>query len=124
MDIVVSTGFSTIPETRGAPARDARTIMERAGYAVQIVPVADPASPPDTVIAQSLAAGTSMPVGTVVTLTVNTEAAPAPAPADPGQPQPEPAQPAQPQPAQPQPVPAQPAQPGPTEVPAEIVPIE
>ncbi len=128
VDIVVSTGFSTIPETRGAPAQDAVTIMERAGYTVQIVPAADPASPPDTVIAQSIAAGTSLPVGTVVTLTVNTGTAPAPA--DPGQEQPAPVepapgQPAQPEPAQPaQPAPAQPAQPGPTEIPAEIVPIQ
>jgi Uncharacterized protein conserved in bacteria len=109
VDIVVSTGFSSIPETRGAPAQDAVTIMERAGYVVEIVPAADPASPPDSVIAQSIAAGTSLPVGTVVTLTVNTGAAPAPAPADPGQEQP---------------APAQPAQPGPTEVPAEVVPIQ
>ena len=109
VDIVISTGFSTIPETRGAPAQDAITIMERAGYAVQIVPAADPGAPPDTVIAQSLAAGTLMPVGTVVTLSVNSAAAPAPAdpvPADPDQPGPAPAQPA------------------PVEVPAEIVPVE
>lgn len=109
VDIVVSTGFFTVPESRGAPTQDAITIMERAGFIVNVVPAADPSAAPDSVLSQSIAAGVLMPVGTVITLTVNS-AEPAPAPA-PAQPEPAPAQPA-------------PAQPGPTEVPAEVVPIE
>lgn len=117
VDIVVSTGFNTIPEGRGSPLQDAITLMERAGYGVQLVPANDPNSPPNVVIAQSVPAQTIMPVGTVVTLTFN-NLGQDPAP-DPAQPQPAPA----PDPAQPQPAP-QPADPGPTEVPAPIVPIE
>lgn len=119
VDIVVSSGFYTVPETRGAPVQDAITIMQRAGYEVDVVPVSDPASPPDTVIAQSIPVGTIMPVGTVISLTVNAATAPAPdqpVPGDPAQPAPD--QPAPAEPAQPAP-----AQPGPTEIPAEIVPI-
>ena len=117
VDIVVSTGFNTIPEGRGSPLQDAVTLMERAGYGVQLVPANDPNSPPNVVIAQSVPAQTIMPVGTVVTLTFN-NLGQDPAP-DPAQPQPAPA----PNAAEPQPAP-QPVDPGPTGVPAPIVPIE
>ena len=114
VDIVVSTGFNSVPESRGAPLQDAVTIMDREGYAVDVVLVSDPAQLPNTVIAQSIPAGTVLPVGSVVTLTVNS-AAPVPEqPVDPGQPA-QPADPAQPD---------QPAAPGPTEVQAPIVPIQ
>lgn len=109
VDIVVSSGFYTVPEARGAPIQDAITIMQRAGYVVDVVQMSDPNSPPDTVIAQAIPVGTVMPVGTVVTLTVSAPVIP-----EPDQPAP-----IQPEPA-PQPVPQQP---GPTEVPAEVVPV-
>ena len=109
VNIVVSTGFNAVPESRGAPLQDAVTIMDREGYAVDVVIAFDPAAPPDTVIAQSIPAGSVMPVGTVVTLTIN-GAAPE---------QPDPAQPAPADPAQPAP-----EQPGPTEVQAPVVPIQ
>jgi len=117
VNIVVSTGFNAVPESRGAPLQDAVTIMDREGYAVDVVIAFDPAAPPDTVIAQSIPAGSVMPVGTVVTLTINGAAPEQPDPA-----QPAPADPAQPAPADP----AQPApeQPGPTEVQAPVVPIQ
>jgi len=123
VDITISTGFFTVPETRGAPLEDATTILERAGFAVQVVPGADPSAPPNSVLAQSISAGSITPVGTVITVTVN-DAAVQPEPAQPAQPAPD--QPAPDQPAPDQPAPAQPApaQPGPDEVPAEVVPIQ
>lgn len=84
VDIVVSTGFNTVPESRGAPLQDAVTIMDRQGYAVDVVVAFNPAQPPDTVIGQSIAAGTLMPVGTVVVLTVNGAAPSEPVLPEPG----------------------------------------
>ena len=83
VNIVVATGFNAIPESRGAPLADATTIMERAGFLVSIAQASDPGAPAGSVIAQSIPAGSSMPVGTVVTLTVNESGG---GPVDPGQP--------------------------------------
>ncbi len=71
VNVTISTGFNAVPESRGAPLGDATTIMERAGFLVSIASAADPGAPDGAVIAQSIAAGASMPVGTVITLTVN-----------------------------------------------------
>lgn len=100
VNVTISTGFNTVPESRGAPLGDATTIMEREGFLVSVAQVSDPSVAAGAVVAQSIAAGTSMPVGTVITLTVNEVGA-------------VPEQPAQ---------PAQPAQPELEEIPAEVVP--
>lgn len=98
VNVTISTGFNTVPESRGAPLGDATTIMERAGFLVSVAQAADPNSPDGAVIAQSIAAGTVLPVGTVITLTVNETGG---SPEQPGQPQ----------------------QPGLEEIPAEVVPV-
>ncbi len=101
VNVTISTGFNAVPESRGAPLGDATTIMERAGFLVSVAQAADPNAPDGAVIAQSIAAGTTMPVGTVITLTVN-ETSDLPE-----------------QPEQPE----QPGQPGLEEIPAEVVPV-
>ena len=72
VDIVVSTGFNTVPESRGAPVQDATTIMERAGYTAEIVPLETSTVTSGLVIRQSVPAGTVAPVGSVILLTVST----------------------------------------------------
>jgi membrane peptidoglycan carboxypeptidase len=98
VNVTISTGFNLVPETRGAPLNDATTIMEREGFLVSVAQASDPNAPAGAVIAQSVPAGTSLPVGTVITLTVNEAGG---APEQPGQP----------------------AQPGLEEIPAEVVPV-
>ena len=95
VNVIISTGFNAVPESRGAPVKDATTIMERAGFLVSIAQGSDPNAPAGSVIAQSIEAGTSMPVGTVITLTVNEAGG----------------------------TPDQPGQPGLQEIPAQIVPV-
>ncbi len=72
VDIVVSTGLNTVPESRGAPVQDATTIMERAGYTAEIVLLETATVTPGLVIQQSVPAGTVAPVGSVILLTVST----------------------------------------------------
>jgi membrane peptidoglycan carboxypeptidase len=98
VNVTVSTGFNAVPESRGAPLRDATTIIEREGFLVSVVQATDPNAQAGAVIAQSVPAGTSMPVGTVITLTVNETG---------GSPE----------------QPAQPEQPGLEEIPAQVVPV-
>lgn len=87
VNIEISTGYFTVPETRGAPLDDAITILERAGYSVDFVLAVDPNTTAGIVTAQSIPAGSYLPNGTLVTLTVasgGTET-----PSDPAAPQPE-----------------------------------
>ena len=72
VDIVVSTGLNTVPESRGAPVQDATTIMERAGYTAEIVLLETATVTPGLVMQQSVPAGTVAPVGSVILLTVST----------------------------------------------------
>lgn len=74
VSISIASGFNAVPETRGAPARDATTIARRAGFAVEIIETNAPGAPAGAVIDQSISAGTRLPVGTVITLTVNAAA--------------------------------------------------
>ena len=71
MDIVVSTGLNTVPESRGAPVQDATTIMERSGYTAEIVLLETATVTPGLVMQQSVPAGTLAPVGSVILLTVS-----------------------------------------------------
>jgi membrane peptidoglycan carboxypeptidase len=87
VNVSISTGFNAVPESRGAPLRDATTIMERAGFLVSVAQLTDPNATDGAVVAQSIPAGTSMPVGTVVTLTVNVLVGPPDQPAQPAQPE-------------------------------------
>ena len=79
-----------LPEVRGAPLKDATTLMRRAGFTVESVTVVDPNVAPGTVIAQSYEAGSLIPVDTVITLTVADAAASQPdlGPVDPVAPAP------------------------------------
>ena len=61
VSIEVSTGQNTIPESRGAPLTDATTIMDRAGFTIEIIQVPEGSVPDGTVIDQSIPAGTIMP---------------------------------------------------------------
>ena len=72
VDIVVSTGLNTVPESRGAPVQDATTIMERAGYTAEIALLETATVTPGLVVQQSVPAGTVAPVGSVILLTVST----------------------------------------------------
>ena len=92
VDIVVSTGLNTVPESRGAPVQDATTIMERAGYTAEIVLLETATVTPGLVIQQSVPAGTVAPVGSVILLTVSTPPTLVPQPEVP-QPAPDPAAP-------------------------------
>jgi len=121
--VIVSTGFpgfSTVPESRGAPIQDAITIMERAGYATEIVLAETATVTPGLVIQQSVPAGTVAPMGSVVLLTVATPPilAPQPEVPQPEVPQPEVPQPEVPQPEVPQPEVPQPEVPQPAPDPA------
>jgi len=68
--VIVSTGISVVPEVRGAPLQDATTLMANAGFQVVSVPANEPNVAVGTVIGQSNEAGTLLPYGTVITLTV------------------------------------------------------
>lgn len=92
VDIVLSTGLNTVPESRGAPVQDATTIMERAGYTAEIVLLETATVTPGLVIQQSVPAGTVAPVGSVILLTVSTPPTLVPQPEVP-QPAPDPAAP-------------------------------
>ena len=92
VDIVVSTGLNTVPESRGAPVQDATTIMERAGYSTEIVLLETATVIPGLVVQQSVPAGTVAPVGSVILLTVSTPPTLVPQPEVP-QPAPDPAAP-------------------------------
>ncbi|MEC9128774.1 MAG: penicillin-binding transpeptidase domain-containing protein, partial [Actinomycetota bacterium] len=81
VDIVVSTGLNTVPESRGAPVQDATTIMERAGYTAEIVLLETATVTPGLVMQQSVPAGTVAPVGSVILLTVSTPPTLVPQPA-------------------------------------------
>ena len=76
VNVIISTGNNMVPETRGAPLVDATTLMDRAGFTITVEIGSDPNAPLDAVIAQSVPAGTVLPVGSVITLTVNQGAAP------------------------------------------------
>ena len=117
VDIVVSTGLNTVPESRGAPVQDATTIMERSGYTAEIVLLETATVTPGLVMQQSVPAGTLAPVGSVILLTVS---APPTLVPQPEIPQPEIPQPEIPQPEIPQPAP-DPAAP-PVEDPAVAAP--
>ena len=84
VNVIVSTGNNAVPETRGAPLIDATTIMDRAGFTITVETASDPNAPADAVIAQSIPAGTVMPVGTVIVLTVNQGSEFGPQPGDSG----------------------------------------
>ena len=92
MDIVVSTGLNTVPESRGAPVQDATTIMERSGYTAEIVLLETATVTPGLVLQQSVPAGTVAPVGSVILLTVSAPPTLVPQPEIP-QPAPDPAAP-------------------------------
>lgn len=68
--VIVSTGISVVPEVRGAPLQDATTLMANAGFQVTSITAVEPNVAIGTVIAQSSPAGTMLPYGTVITLTV------------------------------------------------------
>ncbi|MEL0148555.1 MAG: PASTA domain-containing protein, partial [Actinomycetota bacterium] len=109
VDIVVSTGLNTVPESRGAPVQDATTIMERAGYTAEIVLLETATVTPGLVMQQSVPAGTVAPVGSVILLTVSTPPTLVPQPEVPQpevpQPAPDPAAPPVEDPAAPAPAP-------------------
>ena len=109
VDIVVSTGLNTVPESRGAPVQDATTIMERAGYTAEIVLIETATVTPGLVMQQSVPAGTVAPVGSVILLTVSTPPTLVPQPEVPQpevpQPAPDPAAPPVEDPAEPAPAP-------------------
>lgn len=88
--VTLGSGLNVLPEVRGAPLKDATTLMRRAGFTVESVTVVDPNVAPGTVIAQSYEAGSLIPVDTVITLTVADAAASQPdlGPVDPVAPAP------------------------------------
>lgn len=88
--VTLGSGLNVLPEVRGAPLKDATTLMTRAGFTVESIIVADANVEPGTVIAQSYEAGSLIPVDTVITLTVAEAAASQPdlGPVEPGAPEP------------------------------------
>ena len=93
VDLVVASGYNTVPESRGAPQGDATTILQRAGMNVTVVNVEDSNSPAGVVVSQSVGAGARLPVGTNVVIGVAVpapEPEPGPTPEPPPAPEPEP----------------------------------
>jgi beta-lactam-binding protein with PASTA domain len=68
--VIIGSGFSVVPEVRGAPVQDATTLMNRAGFEVTSVSADAPNLEAGTVIAQSSDVSTLLPYGSIITLTV------------------------------------------------------